>query len=157
MQRETQPAAPYARNAMAYVLAGGRGSRLMELTDRRAKPAVYFAGKSRIIDFALTNCMHSGLRKITVFTQFNSLSLQNHLRDGWSIFNTDLGEFVAAVSPPINDHLDSLSRHGFVLVDDVRDTKRFVTPHLPPPARGQVLNRYAPLKRSYRPSEFERH
>ena len=55
---------PYSRHAMAYVLAGGRGSRLMELTDRRAKPAVYFGGKSRIIDFALSNALNSGIRRI---------------------------------------------------------------------------------------------
>ena len=63
------PYAPLARHAMAYVLAGGRGSRLMELTDRRAKPAVYFGGKSRIIDFALSNALNSGIRRIAVATQ----------------------------------------------------------------------------------------
>ena len=57
---------PLSRHAMAYVLAGGRGSRLMELTDRRAKPAVYFGGKSRIIDFALSNALNSGIRRIAV-------------------------------------------------------------------------------------------
>ena len=59
---------PLARHALAFVLAGGRGSRLMELTDRRAKPAVYFGGKSRIIDFALSNAMNSGIRRIAVAT-----------------------------------------------------------------------------------------
>jgi len=60
-KKDPAPNAPYARHAMAYVLAGGRGSRLMELTDRRAKPAVYFGAKSRIIDFALSNALNSGL------------------------------------------------------------------------------------------------
>lgn len=90
---------------LCIVLATGDGKALMPLTARRTAAALFYAGNYRVIDFALTNCMHSGLRRITVFTQFNSLSLQNHLRDGWSIFNTDLGEFVTAVSPPINEHL----------------------------------------------------
>ena len=66
---------PLARHAMAYVLAGGRGSRLMELTDIRAKPAVYFGGKSRIIDFALSNALNSGIRRIGVATQYKAHSL----------------------------------------------------------------------------------
>ena len=65
---------PLARSSMAYVLAGGRGSRLMELTDRRAKPAVYFGGKSRIIDFALSNALNSGIRRIAVATQYKAQS-----------------------------------------------------------------------------------
>ncbi len=66
----TRKFAPLARDAMAYVLAGGRGSRLMELTDKRAKPAVYFAGKTRIIDFALSNALNSGIRRMGVATQY---------------------------------------------------------------------------------------
>jgi len=69
---------------MAYVLAGGRGSRLMELTDRRAKPAVYFGGKSRIIDFALSNAFNSGIRHIAVATQYKAHSLIRHLHRGWN-------------------------------------------------------------------------
>ena len=92
MQRQTQPAAPYARNAMAYVLAGGRGSRLMELTDRRAKPAVYFAGKSRIIDFALSNALNSGIRRIAVATQYKAHSLIRHLQRGWGFFRPERNE-----------------------------------------------------------------
>lgn len=91
--------------ALVIVLAIGDGKPLMPLTARRTAAALPYAGAYRIIDFALTNCMHSGLRRINVFTQFNALSLQNHLRDGWSIFNTDLGEFVTAVSPPITEQL----------------------------------------------------
>ena len=67
---------------MAYVLAGGRGSRLAELTDTRAKPAVYFGGKSRIIDFALSNALNSGIRRIGVATQYKAHSLIRHLQRG---------------------------------------------------------------------------
>ncbi|NNL99721.1 MAG: glucose-1-phosphate adenylyltransferase, partial [Gammaproteobacteria bacterium] len=69
----------------------------------RTVAALPFGGSYRVVDFPLTNFLHSGLRRIFVFTQFNSLSLQNHLRDGWSIFNTDLGEFVMPVTPPMRD------------------------------------------------------
>ena len=86
------PNAPLARHAMAYVLAGGRGSRLMELTDRRAKPAVYFGGKSRIIDFALSNALNSGIRRIAVATQYKAHSLIRHLQRGWSFFRTERNE-----------------------------------------------------------------
>jgi glucose-1-phosphate adenylyltransferase len=82
------------KNTLALVLAGGRGSRLYELTDRRAKPAVYFGGKFRIIDFPLSNCVNSGIRKIGVLTQYKAHSLIRHLVHGWSNFRTDLGEFM---------------------------------------------------------------
>ena len=82
------------RDTLALVLAGGRGSRLYELTDRRAKPAVYFAGKFRIIDFPLSNCVNSGIRRIGVLTQYKAHSLIQHLVRGWSGFRTELGEFV---------------------------------------------------------------
>ena len=75
---------PLARSSMAYVLAGGRGTRLMELTDRRAKPAVYFGGKSRIVDFALSNALNSGVRRIAVATQYKAHSLIRHLQRGWN-------------------------------------------------------------------------
>src|SRR5204863_7040448 len=74
---------PLARDAMAYVLAGGRGSRLQELTDRRSKPAVPFGGKSRIIDFTLSNALNSGIRHIAVATQYKSQSLLRQLRSVW--------------------------------------------------------------------------
>jgi glucose-1-phosphate adenylyltransferase len=83
---------PLARTAMAYVLAGGRGSRLMELTDRRAKPAVYFGGKSRIIDFALSNALNSGIRRIGVATQYKAHSLIRHLQRGWNFFRVERNE-----------------------------------------------------------------
>ena len=83
---------PLAREAMAYVLAGGRGTRLMELTDRRAKPAVYFGGKSRIIDFALSNALNSGIRRISVATQYQAHSLIRHLQRGWNFLRTERNE-----------------------------------------------------------------
>jgi glucose-1-phosphate adenylyltransferase len=83
---------PLARHALAYVLAGGRGSRLLELTDRRAKPAVYFGGKSRIIDFALSNAMNSGIRRIAVATQYKAHSLIRHLQMGWNFFRPERNE-----------------------------------------------------------------
>jgi len=79
---------------MAFVLAGGRGSRLQELTDRRAKPAVYFGGKSRIIDFALSNALNSGIRKIAVATQYKAHSLIRHMQRGWSFFRAERNEFL---------------------------------------------------------------
>ena len=90
--KELGVSAPYARHAMAYVLAGGRGSRLMELTDRRAKPAVYFGGKSRIIDFALSNALNSGIRRIAVATQYKAHSLIRHLQRGWNFFRPERNE-----------------------------------------------------------------
>lgn len=83
---------PLARDAMAYVLAGGRGSRLKELTDRRAKPAVYFGGKSRIIDFALSNALNSGIRRIGVATQYKAHSLIRHMQRGWNFFRPERNE-----------------------------------------------------------------
>ena len=83
---------PLARTAMAYVLAGGRGSRLMELTDRRAKPAVYFGCKSRIIDFVLSNALNSGIRRIGVATQYKAHSLIRHLQRGWNFFRVERNE-----------------------------------------------------------------
>jgi len=77
---------------MAFVLAGGRGSRLYELTDRRAKPAMYFGGKSRIIDFALSNAVNSGIRRIGVATQYKAHSLIRHLQRGWSFFRAERNE-----------------------------------------------------------------
>ncbi|MGO9237959.1 MAG: glucose-1-phosphate adenylyltransferase [Methylocella sp.] len=88
----SSPNAPLARHAMAYVLAGGRGSRLMELTDRRAKPAVYFGCKLRIIDFALSNALNSGIRRIAVATQYKAHSLIRHLQRGWSFFRIERNE-----------------------------------------------------------------
>jgi glucose-1-phosphate adenylyltransferase len=81
-----------ARDTMAFVLAGGRGSRLMELTDRRAKPGVYFGGKTRIIDFALSNALNSGIRRIGVATQYKAHSLIRHLTRGWTFLRAERNE-----------------------------------------------------------------
>lgn len=83
---------PLARDAMAYVLAGGRGSRLMELTDNRAKPAVYFGGVSRIIDFALSNAINSGIRRIGVATQYKAHSLIRHMQRAWNFMRPERNE-----------------------------------------------------------------
>jgi glucose-1-phosphate adenylyltransferase len=83
---------PLARDAMAYVLAGGRGSRLHELTDNRAKPAVYFGGKARIIDFALSNAINSGIRRIGVATQYKAHSLIRHMQRAWNFMRPERNE-----------------------------------------------------------------
>lgn len=82
------------RNTYAMVLAGGRGSRLHQLTDWRAKPAVPFGGKFRIIDFVLSNCVNSGIRRIGVATQYKSHSLLQHIQRGWSFLNGKFSEFI---------------------------------------------------------------
>ncbi|MEI6160914.1 MAG: glucose-1-phosphate adenylyltransferase [Roseococcus sp.] len=92
MPDRAQNAAPLARTAMAFVLAGGRGSRLMELTDRRAKPAVFFGGKSRIVDFALSNAINSGIRRVAVATQYKAHSLIRHLQRGWNFLRHERNE-----------------------------------------------------------------
>ncbi|MFM1892595.1 MAG: hypothetical protein RLZ44_1672 [Pseudomonadota bacterium] len=84
---------------LAVILAGGHGTRLQPLTNDRAKAAIPFGGKYRIIDFVLANCVHSGVRSILVLTQYKSHSLQKHLRDGWSLFNSELGEYITPVPP----------------------------------------------------------
>src|SRR5712672_2377416 len=83
---------PLSRHALAFVLAGGRGSRLLELTDRRAKPAVYFGGKSRIIDFALSNAMNSGIRRIAVASQYKAHMLIRHVHMVWNFFRPERDE-----------------------------------------------------------------
>lgn len=87
------------RDTVTVVLAGGQGERLYPLTTVRSKPAVPFGGKYRIIDFTLSNCLNSGLRKIYVLTQYKSDSLNMHLFEAWSIFNPELGEFIYSVPP----------------------------------------------------------
>ena len=84
--------APYARHAMAFVLCGGRGKRLMELTDWHAKPAVPFGGKARIIDFALSNALNSGIRRIAVATQYKAHSLISHMQRGWNFLRPERNE-----------------------------------------------------------------
>ncbi|MBI4342326.1 MAG: glucose-1-phosphate adenylyltransferase, partial [Candidatus Omnitrophica bacterium] len=81
------------RNILTFVLAGGKGERLLPLTQHRAMPAVPFGGIYRIIDFTLSNCINSGIRKIHVLIQYKSHSLQRHLQMGWNIFQSELGEY----------------------------------------------------------------
>jgi len=82
------------QKTLAVILAGGRGSRLHQLTNWRAKPAVHFGGKFRIIDFPLSNCVNSGIRRISVLTQYKSHSLDRHIQRGWGFLGGELGEFV---------------------------------------------------------------
>jgi glucose-1-phosphate adenylyltransferase len=86
-------------DTLVILLAGGAGERLAPLTKERAKPAVYFGGPYRIIDFTLSNCINSGLRRIFIATQYKSLSLNRHVRMGWSIVSEELGEFVEILPP----------------------------------------------------------
>ncbi len=91
---KARPNQRLSSQAMAFVLAGGRGSRLKELTDRRAKPAVYFGGKTRIIDFALSNALNSGIRKMAIATQYKAHSLIRHMQRGWSFFRAERNEYL---------------------------------------------------------------
>ncbi|MGQ0658888.1 MAG: sugar phosphate nucleotidyltransferase [Chromatiales bacterium] len=111
-----------ADSAIAVVLAIGQGSELSPLTATRSSAAVPFGGLYRTIDFTLTNCVHSGLRRVLVLTQYMSHSLHKHLRDGWSVFNPEIGEFVTAVPPQMHgDHYgytgatDALRQNTFLL------------------------------------------
>jgi glucose-1-phosphate adenylyltransferase len=121
-----------AHDALAIILAGGRGSRLAELTEWRAKPAVPFGGKFRIIDFALSNCVNSGIRRIGIRTQYKAQSLIRHVQRGWSFLDGRLGEFVELLpaqqrvtaewyqgtADAVYQNIDILRRHGrkYVLV-----------------------------------------
>jgi len=90
----TPAVAPIVRSTYAVILAGGRGSRLHQLTNWRAKPAVPFGGKHRIVDFTLSNCVNSGVRRMGVVTQYKAHSLIQHIRRGWSFLDPDLQEFI---------------------------------------------------------------
>jgi glucose-1-phosphate adenylyltransferase len=92
-----QASAHLAQSTYALVLAGGRGSRLQQLTDFRAKPAVHFGGKLRIIDFVLSNCINSGVRRVSVLTQYKAQSLIHHISRGWGFLDSSVGEFVDVV------------------------------------------------------------
>ena len=93
------PGSSVLRDTVTVILAGGQGERLHPLTAVRSKPAVPFGGKYRIIDFALSNCLNSGFRRVYVLTQYKSDSLNMHLYEAWSIFNPELGEFIYSVPP----------------------------------------------------------
>ena len=86
-------------DTLVIVLAGGVGERLYPLTKDRAKPAVYFGGPYRIVDFPLSNCINSGLRRIFIATQYKSLSLNRHIRQGWGVVSEELGEFIEILPP----------------------------------------------------------
>nr|A4WRM1.1 RecName: Full=Glucose-1-phosphate adenylyltransferase; AltName: Full=ADP-glucose pyrophosphorylase; Short=ADPGlc PPase; AltName: Full=ADP-glucose synthase [Cereibacter sphaeroides ATCC 17025] len=103
---KAQPPLRLTSQAMAFVLAGGRGSRLKELTDRRAKPAVYFGGKARIIDFALSNAMNSGIRKMAIATQYKAHSLIRHIQRGWNFFREERNEYldILPASQRVDEH-----------------------------------------------------
>src|SRR5918996_3443804 len=113
---------PYIENTLAVVLATSENEELMPLVAHRTKAAIPFGGNYRVIDFPLTNCLSSGLRKILVLTQYKSHSLHKHLRDGWSVFNPELGEFVTPVPPQrlVGDAayrgpLDAIKKNAFLI------------------------------------------
>jgi len=104
---QPKPNTRLSGQAMAFVLAGGRGSRLKELTDRRAKPAVYFGGKTRIIDFALSNALNSGIRKMAIATQYKAHSLIRHCQRGWNFFRAERNEYLDIL--PASQRMDELN------------------------------------------------
>lgn len=104
---QPRPNARLSSQAMAFVLAGGRGSRLKELTDRRAKPAVYFGGKTRIIDFALSNALNSGIRKMAIATQYKAHSLIRHCQRGWNFFRAERNEYLDIL--PASQRMDEVN------------------------------------------------
>ncbi|HRZ15656.1 MAG TPA: sugar phosphate nucleotidyltransferase, partial [Candidatus Omnitrophota bacterium] len=85
---------PTSQNVLTFIMAGGKGERLWPLTKDRTKPAVPFGGIYRIVDFSLSNCINSGLRRVYVLTQYKSASLQRHIRLGWNILSSELNEFI---------------------------------------------------------------
>ena len=107
---------------LVYVMAGGQGERLRPLTDARAKPAVPFGGIYRIIDFTLSNCINSGLRKIYVLTQYKSHSLSRHLKSGWNMLSRRLDQFVDEV--PAQQQLGGNWYQG--TADAIRQNMNFV-------------------------------
>ena len=112
-------------DTVAIVLAGGAGERLHPLTKERAKPAVFFGGPYRIIDFALSNCINSGLRRVFIATQYKSLSLNRHIRMGWSIVSEELGEFIEILPPQkrVSEHwyqgtADAVYQNLYSIIDE---------------------------------------
>jgi len=116
------------KNVLTMILAGGRGERLHPLTAQRAKPAVPFGGKYRIIDFTLSNCINSGLRQIIVLIQYKSHSLDRHIRRGWNIFSPELGEYVTSLPPQqrisqdwYKGTADAVHQNWFIVEDERPD------------------------------------
>jgi glucose-1-phosphate adenylyltransferase len=114
------------------VLAGGRGERLDPLTRDRAKPAVPFAGNYRIIDFTLSNCMHSGLRRIFILTQYKSLSLEEHVREGWNVLSPALDEFLQTIPPQQRIHMDWYRGTADAIHQNWYCVDRYASQHSPP-------------------------
>lgn len=115
-------------NTLTFVLAAERGT-AMALTEHRCKAAIPVAGKYRVIDFSLANCLHSGLRQVLVLTQYKSHSLHKHLRDGWSLFNAELGEFITPVPPQMRyesgwyrNAMDALRQNRYLIERSPADT-----------------------------------
>jgi len=104
---EIRPNTRLSSQAMAFVLAGGRGSRLKELTNTRAKPAVYFGGKTRIIDFALSNALNSGIRRMAIATQYKAHSLIRHVQRGWNFFRAERNEYLDVL--PASQRMDEVN------------------------------------------------
>ncbi|MFT4993124.1 MAG: glucose-1-phosphate adenylyltransferase [Paraglaciecola sp.] len=115
------------RDTLALILAGGKGSRLCELTQSRAKPALHFGGKFRVIDFPLSNCVNSGIRQIGVMTQYKAYSLIRHLARGWGHLNRDLGEFVELL--PASQQYSSSWYEG--TADALYQNIEFIREHAP--------------------------
>ena len=105
--QQSRPNTRLSSQAMAFVLAGGRGSRLKELTNSRAKPAVYFGGKTRIIDFALSNALNSGIRKMAIATQYKAHSLIRHMQRGWGFLRAERNEYLDIL--PASQRMDELN------------------------------------------------
>src|SRR5215471_14716635 len=93
-------------NTLAILLAGGAGERLSPLTQNTAKPAVHFGGAYRIIDFTLSNCVNSNIRRVFILTQYKALELTRHIREGWNIFSGELDEFIEVIPPMKRIHED---------------------------------------------------
>ena len=127
------------RDTYALILAGGKGSRLHELTTWRAKPALYFGGKFRIIDFPLSNCINSGIRRVGVVTQYKSHSLIRHLVRGWGHFKKELGESVE-ILPASQRFSDSWYEGTADAVFKLPGTTRLpgIKPNIPKPVPGLV-------------------
>ena len=109
---------------LAVIMAGGRGERLKGLTEHRCKPATPFGGKFRIIDFVLSNCVNSGIRQITVLTQYKAQSLIQHVQRGWSYMRGEFGEFVEVIPGAAADRQALVSRHGRCGVPEPRRDAR---------------------------------
>ena len=113
------------RNVLTFIMAGGKGERLYPLTKDRTKPAVPFGGIYRIIDFTLSNCINSGLRKMHVLTQYKSYSLTRHISRGWNVLNGELGEYVDAIPAQqrVDEHwyrgtADSIYQNIYAIEDE---------------------------------------